>query len=91
MEQELTAGLGEGQIAEFVEDQEVEPAQQIGHAPLPVGSGLGIELVDQIDDIEEPAAGAAAEYPSGEGRGGISRDCRAPWRSSRERFQLRMG
>ena len=30
-------------------------------------------------------------YPSGEGRGGISRDCRAPWRSSREGFQRRMG
>ncbi len=33
VEQEVTAGLGEGQIAHFVEDQEVEPAQQIGHAP----------------------------------------------------------
>jgi len=31
------------------------------------------------------------QYPSGEGRGGISRDCRAPWRSSREGFQRRMG
>jgi hypothetical protein len=61
VEQELAAGLGEGQITELVEDQEVEPAQQVGHAALPVGAGLGIELVDQIDDIEEPAAGASAD------------------------------
>jgi len=53
MEEELAAGLGEGQVAEFVEDQEVEAAEEIGQPALAVGAGLGVELVDQIDAVEE--------------------------------------
>ena len=53
MEQELTAGLCEGQIAQLVEDQEVETGDQIGGPALAFGTGLGIELVDQVDNIEE--------------------------------------
>ena len=34
VEQELAAGLGEGEIAEFVEDQEVEAAQEVGRPAL---------------------------------------------------------
>src|SRR5215211_4812817 len=34
MEQELAAGLGEGQIAEFVEDDEVQSHQMIGEPAL---------------------------------------------------------
>ena len=34
MEEQLPAGLGEGQIAEFVEDDEVEPGQVVGDAAL---------------------------------------------------------
>lgn len=34
VEQELAGGLGEWPIAEFVEDQEVEAAEQIGGASL---------------------------------------------------------
>jgi hypothetical protein len=30
----LTAGLGEGQIAEFIEDGEVEPGEVIGESSL---------------------------------------------------------
>jgi hypothetical protein len=54
------AGLGEGQIAEFVEDDEVHARQVIRHAALTAGSSLSLELVDQVDDIEE----AAADTPS---------------------------
>ena len=61
MEQELPAGLGEGQVAEFVEDDEVEAAEIIGGSALPAGAGLGLKLVDQVDDVEEAAAGAAAD------------------------------
>jgi len=35
MEEQLAAGLGEGQISEFVEHDEVEPGEVIGHAALP--------------------------------------------------------
>ena len=55
MEQQLPAGLGEGEIAEFVEDQEVEAGYQLGHAALTVGAGFGVELVHQIHGVEEAA------------------------------------
>ncbi len=35
MEQQLPAGLSEGQIAEFVEDDEVEAREVIGEPSLP--------------------------------------------------------
>ena len=41
MEQQLPAGLGEGEIAEFVEDDEVEAGEIIGEASLPTGAGFG--------------------------------------------------
>ena len=43
MEQELATGLGEGQIAEFIEDDEVHPCQVIGEPPLPSIPDLGLE------------------------------------------------
>ena len=65
----MAAGLGEGQIAELVEDDEVEPGEIIGHPALATGARLGLELVDQIDDVEEPAAGAVADASPGDGNG----------------------
>ena len=55
MEQQLAAGLGEGQIAEFVEDDEVEAREIIGESPLATGAALSLELVDEIDGGEEPS------------------------------------
>ena len=37
MEQQLAAGLREGEIAELIQDQEVEAAQQAGLPCAPVG------------------------------------------------------
>src|ERR1700688_1897013 len=71
VEQELAAGLGERQIAEFVEDDEVHPGQVIGKPALPAITGLGLEPVDEIDDVVEPAAGAAADAASGNGDGQV--------------------
>ncbi len=48
MEQELFAGLGEGQIAQFVQHDEVRPREVIGDAALPAGVGFGLQFVDQI-------------------------------------------
>ena len=56
MEEQLSAGLGEGQIAEFIEDDEVEPGEIVGDAALLAAAVLGLEPVDQIDDVEEAAA-----------------------------------
>ena len=59
MERELTAGLGEGQLPEFVEDDEVHAGQLIGEPTLPSVTGLGLEPIDEIDNVVIPAAGAA--------------------------------
>ncbi len=58
MEQELAAGLGEGQIAQFIEDQKVETGDQVGGSALAFSADFGVQLVHQIDDVEEPSAPA---------------------------------
>lgn len=65
VEQQLAAGLGEREIAELVKDQEVEAGDQVRGAALAFGAGFGVELVDQIDDVEEPAATAVADAGTG--------------------------
>jgi hypothetical protein len=42
MKEQLAAGLGEGEIAEVVEDDEVEAGEMIGD--VSIGAGLGLEL-----------------------------------------------
>ena len=61
VEQELSAGLGEREIAEFVQDQEVEAGDQVRCPALSFGPGFGVELVYEIDDVEEPAAPAVSD------------------------------
>src|ERR1700738_5398058 len=56
MEQQLAAGLRERQRAEFVEDDEVEAGQIIGKTPLTALAGLALQPIDEIHDVEEPAA-----------------------------------
>ena len=69
MEQELAAGLGEGQVAELVEDDEVHAGEVIGEPALASVAGLGFEPIDEIDDIVEPAARAGADAASRDGDG----------------------
>jgi len=69
VEQELAAGLCEGQIAEFIEDDEVHAGQMIGETALASIPDLGLEPVDEIDHIVEPTAGAAADAASNNGNG----------------------
>ena len=56
VEQQLPAGLGEGQVAEFVEDDEVASGELLCGAALAPGAELGLEAVDQVDDVVEAAA-----------------------------------
>lgn len=69
VEQQLASGLREGQIAQFIEHDEVEPPHIVGHTPLLAIAGLGLELVDQIDDVEEPPASPIADTGAGAGDG----------------------
>src|SRR4051812_26151269 len=61
VEQELPAGLGEGQIAELVQHDEVHAREVIGDAALASGAALCLESVDEVDDVEEASAGAVAD------------------------------
>jgi hypothetical protein len=72
MEQQLAAGLGEREIAEFVEDDEVHAGEIIGDAALPPGAGFGFEPVDEIDGGEEPATGAGADAVARDGDGAMA-------------------
>ncbi len=45
MEEELAARLGEGQIAEFIENHEVEAGQVIGETALPAGPRFAFQTV----------------------------------------------
>jgi hypothetical protein len=42
MEQELSAGLGEGQITKFIEDDGLHAGQMVGEPSLVAISGLGL-------------------------------------------------
>src|SRR5271155_4954955 len=61
MEQQLAAGLGEREIAEFVEDDDVEASEIVGDASLASGSSFGLELIDEIDGSEEAPARSSAD------------------------------
>lgn len=69
MEQQLPAGLGERQIAQFVKDDEVEAGQIVGQPSLTAGAGFTLQPVDQIDDGVEAATGATADASPGDGDG----------------------
>jgi hypothetical protein len=66
VEEELAAGLSEWQIAEFVEDDEVHAGQMIGEPALPTVAALGLEPVNEIDYVVEPATSPRADAASGD-------------------------
>ena len=72
VEQELSAGLGEGQIAKFIEDDEVHAGQMLSYPALPPIAGLGLEPVNEVDHVVEPAARARSDTASGNGDGEVA-------------------
>ena len=72
MEEQLPAGLSEGQVAEFVEDDEVASDELVCGAALAPGTEFGLEVVDQVDDVVAPAACALSDAGPREGDGEIS-------------------
>ncbi|MCP1749137.1 hypothetical protein AB7M66_000062 [Bradyrhizobium japonicum] len=75
MEQELTAGLRERQIAQLVEDDEVHAGQMLGEPSLPTVAGFGLEPVDEVDDVVEASSSAIADATSGDGNGQVCFAC----------------
>jgi hypothetical protein len=55
------------QIAEFVEDDEVDAGEIIGDPALPSGACLGLEPIDEIDGGEEAAARSRSDAASRDG------------------------
>src|SRR5438552_4617829 len=75
MEQQLSAGLVEGEIAEFVDDDEIVTQQGLDDATAFSGSLFLFKLVDEVDEIEEAAARSGADDDGGDSDGemGLSR------------------
>ena len=69
MEEELPAGLCEGQVAELVEDDEVAADELLCGAALAPGAELGLEVVDQVDDVVAAATGTLANAGARDGDG----------------------
>ena len=67
MEQKLAAGLGERQVAELIEDDEIDAGELAGERAGLAVAALLLEAIDQIDDVEEPAAGPRADDVGGDG------------------------
>ena len=57
VEQQLAAGLGEGQVAEFVEDDEVASDEWVRGTALASGAEFGLEVVDPADDVTSATRG----------------------------------
>ena len=68
--QQLAADLGEWQIAEFIENDEVETCEIIGEPSLSSG-----ETIDQIDRREEAPAHAGADAASSDGDRQVGFSC----------------
>ena len=56
VEQQLAPRLRERQIAQLVEDDEVEAGEMVGKPTLSAGSTFRFEAIDEIDGVEETAA-----------------------------------
>ena len=66
VEQELAPAHGERKVAQLVENDEVQPTESPRHPSLAIRLGFRHQPVDQIDDIEEPAAATVPDPAAGQ-------------------------
>ena len=71
MEQELSSGLGEWQVAEFIDNDEVAPGELLGGAALAAGPELGLKVVDQPDGVMAAPAEALSDTGAHDGGGKV--------------------
>src|SRR5262249_1953985 len=67
--EELAARLGERKVANLVQDDEGQAGEMISEATLASIARLGLEPIDEIDDIVKPAAASGPDAASGDGDG----------------------
>jgi hypothetical protein len=64
VEEKLVAGLREGQIAEFIENDKVHSRETVRDASLSAGARFRFEPVEEIDRVGEAPAPAGADAAS---------------------------
>ena len=67
MEQELPAGLGERQVAEFIEDDEIEPGEMLGQLAGAILAPLELQAVHEVGGVVEARPGAGPNAAAGDG------------------------
>ena len=60
---------GEGQIAEFIEYNEVPPVEIFGKPSLAAAARLGLKPVDEVDGVVEAAMSACVNATASDGYG----------------------
>src|SRR5690606_21558261 len=65
MEEELTAGLGEREIAQFIHDDEVEPGDEVGKTALLTIARFRLKTIDEINDVIEAPACTVTDQGAG--------------------------
>src|SRR5256885_1639032 len=61
VEQQLAPRVGERQVAEFIDNDEIVAQQLLGQTTTAASSLLLLELVDEIDQIKEAPPGTGAD------------------------------
>ena len=89
MEQELSSGLGEGQVTEFVDNDEIAPGELLGGAALATGPELDLELVNQLDGVMAAPAEALPDTGADNGGGEMVLPAPVPPTSTRLRLPSR--
>jgi len=69
VKQQLSARSGKGQIAQFVQDDEVEAGQLCGQDARLTPPAFLLKTVHQVDRVEVPAAGAGSHHAGRDGYG----------------------
>src|SRR5262249_57324888 len=72
MKQHLPAANRERQVAQLVENDEIDADKLVGEFSGLAGAGLGLELIDQIDGSEEAHAGTVAHAISADRYGQVT-------------------
>ena len=61
MEQELSASLGERQVAKFIQHHQIQSGETLGQFAAPSVQLLLLQLVDQVEQVEVPAPLAVSD------------------------------
>ena len=72
VEQQLAAGLGEGQIAELIENEEIDAGEPVGDAAMAAELGFALQPVDQVDGIEEARLAPGPDHAAGHADGNVA-------------------